>query len=358
LALLAMGLIVHGGPVAVRLAFPEPLAGEESLALARDAAAAPTHLGPLHAGLLSLAPPWLPGLRLLLGVLPLLASALLVEWSGRRLLGVPWTGIAWGGLALLLWPALGPVDAASASPLLVLAALGAWAATAVENRPGLRAPLAATAIAAAMTLHPAGVALLAFPFLLAREDRRHGVAGALALLAAAGLAGAGQMPHVMAAVHALLDPDATERILEALQILLPPALPGLVAPFLLVRLERAGPRDPEHELVCAVGLLALGGLLSVPLLGPDALTAAVLAGLAAMALLLGGLAMGRSETPLSTAALGAALLVAGILSADLPMRREEGRPSPADAAAQSLRAGPDVRPDPHAPALAIVERRQ
>jgi hypothetical protein len=36
------------------------------------------------------------------------------------------TGIAWGGLALLLWPAFGSVDAASASPpLLVLATLGA-----------------------------------------------------------------------------------------------------------------------------------------------------------------------------------------------------------------------------------------
>jgi hypothetical protein len=352
MALLAMGLIVHGGAVGARLVLPEPLAGEESLALARGAVAVPAYLGPPHAQILLLAPPWLPGLRLLLGILPLLASALLIEWSGRRLLGVPWTGIAWGGLTLLLWPPLGPIDATSATPLLVLAALGAWAATAVESRPGVRAPLASMAIVAAMMLHPAGIALLGLPFLLAREDRRHGVAGALALLATAGLAGAGQLPHVLAAAHALLEPDATGRMAAALPVVLPLALPGLAAPFLLARLEQAGPRDPEWSLAATVGLLALGGLASTPLLGPDALTAAALVGLAAMALLLGGLAMGRAEAPLRTAALAATLLVAGILFADLPGRREASRPPPADAAwrLSTLGIQADLT-DLHAPGL-------
>jgi hypothetical protein len=62
------------------------------------------------------------------------------------------------------------------------------------------------------------------------------------------------------------------------------------------------------------------------------LAPAALVGLAGLARFLGWLAMGRSETPLRTAALGGALLVAGILSADLPLYREAMQPTPGDAA--------------------------
>lgn len=343
LALVAMGLLVHGGAIADRIAFPEPLAGAESLAAARAADAVPAHLGPLHALLLLALPSWLPGLRILLGALPLAAAALVVEAAGRRLLGVPWTGMAWAGLLLVLWPAFGSLDAASAVPLLTLCALGAWAATAVESRPGLRAPLVAAALAAAVLaaavlLHPAGIALLALPFLLAREDRRQAAGGALALLVAGGLLGAGLLPHAFAAALALAEPDAGARAIEALWAILPLALPGLAAPLLLARIEGAGPRDPEWSLAATALLLAAGGLAAVPLLGAAAVVPAALVGIAGMALLLGGLAMGRSEAPLRAAALGGALLVAGILAADLPHRREAPRPTDEDAAARAALA--------------------
>ena len=93
-ALLAMGLLVHGGVLAARRAFPEPLAGKESLALNYDIPAIPAHLGPLHALLLLIAPPWLAKIRLLLGLLPFAAAAVIVERSGCRFLDFPWTGVA------------------------------------------------------------------------------------------------------------------------------------------------------------------------------------------------------------------------------------------------------------------------
>jgi len=63
------------------------------------------------------------------------------------------------------------------------------------------------------------------------------------------------------------------------------------------------------------------------------LAPAVLVGLAGLALLLGWLAIGQSETPLRTAAPGGALLAAGILLADLPLfYREAMQPTPGDAA--------------------------
>ena len=55
-------------------------------------------------------------------------------------------------------------------PLLTLAALCAWTAVMDESLPGPRAPLVAVAITAAMLLHPAGLALLAMSFLLARKE--------------------------------------------------------------------------------------------------------------------------------------------------------------------------------------------
>lgn len=175
-----------------------------------------------------------------------------------------------------------------------------------ESLPGLRASLVALAITAVMLLHPAGLALLVLPFLLAREDRRQAVAGVLVLFTAAGLAGPGLLPHAVAAAEALLNSEAGTRLADTAFATLPLALPGLVAPFLFVRLEQAGPRDPER------------GLAAAPLLGPSALAPAALVGLAGMALLLGG-----------------ALLVAWILSADLPLRREAMQLTPEDVAGRA-----------------------
>lgn len=130
--------------------------------------------------------------------------------------------------------------------------------------PRLRAPLVTVAITAVMLLHPAGPALPAMSFLLARKDRRQDVAGILALLATAGLIGAGLLPHAGVAANALRDPKALAHFAAAAIATLPFALPDLVTPLLLFCLEQARPRDRKWRLAAAVALLALGEIATAP----------------------------------------------------------------------------------------------